>query len=782
MFRAVGIKLFFVAYDHMTCGNALENTYLCIEMKTIDRETVQKILDTADIVEVVSDFVHLRRRGANYIGLCPFHNERTPSFSVSRSKGICKCFSCGKGGSPVNFIMEHEQLSYWEALRYLAKKYHIEIQEHEVTDAERQEMNERQGMMEVNDFAMKHFEHNLADTPDGREIGLAYFRERGINEWAIKRFHLGYSLDKRDDLLSAAKAQGFNEKYLLDTGLCAKSERGTVYDRFKARVMYPVFTISGKVVAFGGRTLRTDKEVAKYVNSPESLIYSKSRELYGLYQAKQAIVRKDKCILVEGYMDVISMHQQGVENVVASSGTSLTQGQIRLIHRFTENVTVIYDSDPAGIKASLRGIDLLLAEGLNIKVLLLPEGDDPDSFAQSHSAAEVEDYLAAHEVDFIKFKMDILLKDCENDPVNRSKVLGSILQSIANIPMELTRSFYIKECSLKFGIDESVLLRQLNVDIAKLRETNARTAARLSATDSIASFAQEEAVQADALQKPASASASSEEPSPLDNERHTPQLADTSHPHAAVLEPQERALLRLVLKYGMLDLGEDFGCEENGSHIKVIDYVHEDLQVDDMHFSNALYQRIYDEAFKLRSDSWERDWNVCLEQAQLHRDEALRQGRAQLQQTASTMEDINIGEKKLTERCDEAYRVELHEYALNYIEKALVSHPDDLVRNMVTDLVIEKHKLSEIYFNNTKVESETDRLDDLVPRALIALKYDMARCYSEDLRKQMNALQKAPGGYDMEQILELMARQKQWQEFCASLASSIGERVYEPLR
>ena len=448
---------------------------------TIDRETVQRIIDTANIVEVVSDFVHLRRRGANYVGLCPFHSERTPSFSVSPSKGLCKCFSCGKGGSVIGFLMEHEQLTYVEALRWLAKKYHIEIEEHELTDDERREMNDRQAMMAVNDFALAHFEKNLTDTADGRDIGLSYFRGRGINDWAIKRFHLGYSLDRRDDLFRAALDAGHKEKYLVDTGLCIHTDKGSYYDRFKARVMFPVFTISGKVVAFGGRTLRKDKEVAKYVNSPESIIYSKSRELYGLYQAKQAIVKKDRCILVEGYMDVISMHQRGVENVVASSGTSLTQGQIRLIHRFTENVTVIYDSDAAGIKASLRGIDLLLAEGLNIKVLLLPDGDDPDSFAQSHTAEEVDRYISENEVDFIKFKMNILLADCSDDPIKRSKVLASILKSIANIPDEITRSIYIKECAIRFEIEEAVMLRQVNVEIASMKESNARQARRDSA-------------------------------------------------------------------------------------------------------------------------------------------------------------------------------------------------------------------------------------------------------------------------------------------------------------
>lgn len=745
-------------------------------MKTIDRETVQRILDTANIVEVVSDFVHLRRRGANYIGLCPFHSERTPSFSVSPSRGICKCFSCGKGGSPVNFIMEHEQLTYWEALRWLANKYHIEIQEHDITDDERREMNDRQGMMAANDFAMAHFEHNMQDTADGREIGLAYFRERGINDWAIKRFHLGYSLDKRNDLLNAAKEAGLNEKYLVDTGLCIRTDRGDLYDRFKARVMYPVFTISGKVVAFGGRTLRKDKEVAKYVNSPESLIYSKSRELYGLYQAKQAIVKKDKCILVEGYMDVISMHQQGVENVVASSGTSLTQGQIRLIHRFTENVTVIYDSDPAGIKASLRGIDLLLAEGLNIKVLLLPDGDDPDSFAQTHTSEQVEDYLQQNEVDFIKFKMDILLKDCDNDPVKRSKVLGSILQSIANIPVELTRSFYVKECALRFGIQEAVLLRQLKADIAKVRENAAKNEQRREAIASIGDAADGNAdAHADGDTTVSAENGKEQQPDSVSGDAH-----ETST-HASVLEPQERALLRLVVKYGMLPFCDAQDGEE-GAPINVLEYVREDLEVDNMSFSNPVFARVYAAAQALYDEEWSSAYAVHYEQALMRRTQTEQEGRTQLQKTAKTTEEINTGEIKLKEKCDAQFAADLQEFALNFLVRNLISHPDDEMRKVVTDLVAEKHQLSKIYYKTTKIETDVDRLGDLVPRALIALKYDMARCYAEDVRTRINDLQKSPGGYDLQEVLKLMEQQKKWQEFCARLATSIGERVYEPLR
>jgi DNA primase len=378
-------------------------------MRRIDPQTVRKILDTADIVEVVSDFVNLKRRGQNYVGLCPFHNERTPSFSVSKARGICKCFSCGKGGNTVNFIMEIEQLSYGEALRWLAKKYNIEIEEQELTPEQLAAASRRESMLALNDFALEHFQHNLTDHPDGQAIGLAYFRARGITDAAIKRFRLGYALEQRDALVSAARAKGYSDDLLAENGLCIRTEHGSLYDRFRGRVIYPVFALSGKVLAFGGRTLRKDKDVAKYVNSPESIIYSKSRELYGMYQARRAIVQQDKCILVEGYMDVISMSQRGIENVVASSGTSLTEGQIAMIHRFTNNVTVVYDSDAAGIKASLRGIDMLLAEGLNIKVMLLPEGDDPDSFAQSHTLEEIQAYMAENETDFLRFKAQVLL-------------------------------------------------------------------------------------------------------------------------------------------------------------------------------------------------------------------------------------------------------------------------------------------------------------------------------------------------------------------------------------
>ena len=428
----------------------------------IDQATVDKIIDSANILEVVSDFVTLRKRGVNYVGLCPFHDEKTPSFSVSPSKGICKCFSCGKGGSAVHFIMEHEQLSYYEALKYLAKKYNIEIEERELSDEEKQIKSDRESMLIVNSFAQEYFSNILFQHSEGRSVGLAYFHERGFRDDIIHKFALGYSLEQRDALAIEAKKRGYKEEYLLKTGLCLEGQNGYISDRFRGRVIFPVFSLSGKVLAFGGRVLRKSDKLAKYVNSPESEVYHKSNVLYGIYQAKQSIVKNDNCFLVEGYTDVLSMHQAGVENVVASSGTSLTPGQIRLIHRFTNNITVIYDGDAAGIKASLRGIDLILKEGMNIKVVLLPDGDDPDSFAKKQSASSFTEYIKNHEVDFIRFKTNLLLDSAGNDPIKRAELISDIVQSIAIIPDTIVRSVYTKECSRLMEISEEVLLREIN--------------------------------------------------------------------------------------------------------------------------------------------------------------------------------------------------------------------------------------------------------------------------------------------------------------------------------
>lgn len=741
---------------------------LKIAMKKIDRETVQKILDTAEIVDVVSDFVHLKRRGAGYIGLCPFHNERTPSFSVSKSKGICKCFSCGKGGSPVNFLMELEQMSYYDALRYLAKKYHIEIKEHEMTDKEREEATERESMLAVSEFALQHFESNLKNTEDGLDIGLSYFRERGINDASIKKFRLGYSLEKRDDLLSSAKAKGYNEKYLVSTGLCVQNEGGRIYDRFKGRVMYPILGISGKVLGFGGRTLRKDKDVAKYVNSPESVIYRKSYELYGLYQAKQAIVKKDKCILVEGYMDVISMSQSGVENVVASSGTSLTEGQIRLIHRFTENVTVIYDSDPAGIKASLRGIDMLLAEGLNIKVMLLPEGDDPDSFAQSHSTAELEEYLASHEQDFISFKTSILLQGAENDPVQRSKAITDIVGSISVIPDDITRALYIKECSRRLDIEERLLTRQVAKKITDRIEKETQQRQRQVAKQTL-----------DAIEDVEPQVVIDED---LQNEHQNTQPLQIDaiaigNKDSKFLEPYEREVLRYALKYGMLTICEL--CDENGntSPINVVQYIDSELKGDDMNFSNQDYAHVYEVLHEIIDAQFAIDYQQCVERLSAEREAMRLSGIAEIQQSAIDLADITRQEQILLQKCDNYYQSQLVDFCMMYIARVLVSSPNDVVRRITTNLVSDKYVLSKVHTKYAKIETEQDKLNELVPRAIYEWKDAILECQVRDVRAK---LKEASEAGDTQAMNILMNRNMELQKIKSEFAKYLGERIIAP--
>jgi DNA primase len=430
----------------------------------IDRNTVTRILDAADITEVVGDFLTLKKRGANYWACCPFHGEKTPSFSVSPAKGIFKCFGCGKAGNVVRFVMDHESMTYVESLKYLAKKYHIEVRERELTPEEQTVNNNRESMMVLSSYAQDYFSEQLWVHPDGQAIGLSYFRERGFTDKTIRKFQLGYALDRRSAFSAAALKAGYKREFLVGTGLSI--ERGEeLVDRFWGRVLFPIHSLSGRVIAFGGRTLRQDKSVPKYLNSPESEIYSKSFVLYGIFQAKNAIVRAQKCYLVEGYTDVLSMHQAGVENVVASSGTSLTTEQIRLIKRFTPNVTVLYDGDAAGIKASLRGIDMLLEEGMNVKVALFPDGEDPDSFARKHSSAELEAFLTDNERDFISFKTKLLNDDAKNDPLRRSELIKDVVRSIGAIPDAITRTVYVRECSRMLDIGEDVLL----TEVAKLR-------------------------------------------------------------------------------------------------------------------------------------------------------------------------------------------------------------------------------------------------------------------------------------------------------------------------
>lgn len=546
----------------------------------IDQATVEKIIDAANILDVVSDFVSLRRRGVNYVGLCPFHDEKTPSFSVSPSKGICKCFSCGKGGSPIHFIMEHEQMSYYEALKYLAKKYNIEIQERELSDEEKKAQGDRESMLILNSFAQEYFSNLLFNHLEGKSIGMAYFRERGFRDDIIKKFKLGYALEQRDALSSEALKSGYKKEYLLKTGLCFESQSGQMNDRFRGRVIFPVFSLSGKVIAFGGRVLKKDDKTAKYVNSPESEVYHKSNELYGIFQAKQSIVKNDGCFLVEGYTDVLSMHQAGIENVVASSGTSLTPGQIRLIHRFTNNITVLYDGDAAGIKASLRGIDLILKEGMNIKVVLLPDGDDPDSFSKKQSAASFTEYIKSHETDFIRFKTNLLLESAGDDPIKRAALISDIVQSIAIIPDTIIRSVYIKECSRLLEVDEQVLIKEVNktryLQIQKEKE---------GSTPSLPVGQDSNTINEAIAQKVTTENNANKE------------KAQEKPTSALPLDRYERTLIRYIVRYG-----EDllFSMTENDSNetvqYQVATYIDKDLKEDDISLKNPFYAQILKEA------------------------------------------------------------------------------------------------------------------------------------------------------------------------------------------
>ena len=429
----------------------------------IDRETVDRIYAAANIVDIIGDYVTLKRKGVNYQACCPYHNEKTPSFVVSPSKGVYKCFGCGKGGNAVTFLMEHENITYPEALKMVAKRYGIEVREKELSEAEIRRNDDRESMFVLNGWAAEYFANYLHRETEGQSVGLAYFRQaRGLTDATIRKFGLGFCPAKGDRMSKDALAAGYKKEFLLSTGLSLARERdGSLYDRFRDRVIFPVHNISGRVVAFGGRTLRTDKTVAKYQNSPESEIYSKKRELYGLYFAKRAIQQQDFAIMVEGYLDVISMHQAGIENVVASSGTSLTTEQIRLLGRFTKNITVIYDGDSAGIHASLRGIDMILKEGMNVRVVLLPEPEDPDSFARSHTASEVQAYIRDHERDFLEFKANLLLQDAEGDPIRKAALIGDMVQSIAQIPDPIQRSVYVKECARIMDIDENILISEV---------------------------------------------------------------------------------------------------------------------------------------------------------------------------------------------------------------------------------------------------------------------------------------------------------------------------------
>ena len=564
----------------------------------IPKETVDRILDAAQIVDVVGDFVSLKRRGANFIACCPFHNEKTPSFYVSPAKGIFKCFGCGKSGTAVGFVMEHESLSYVEALKYLAKRYNIEVVEKEESADEIARRQRSESLHLVSEFAAGFFRDCLK-TGEGRAVGYAYFKSRKLEDATIDKFGLGWSPSGRHVLADAAKDAGYKEEFLIDTGLCVKRDDGRLLDRFYDRVMFPIHSVSGRVIAFGGRTLKTDKSVAKYVNSPETEIYVKSRSLYGIYFAKNEISRQDRCYLVEGYLDVISMHQLGITNVVASSGTSLTVEQIRLIRKFTSNITIIYDGDYAGIHAALRGIGLVLKEGMNVKVVLLPDGDDPDSYSHKHTLAEVKDFIGTHEQDFIGFKSDILLGEAGNDPLKKADLINDIADTIAQIPDPVKRSVYVESCSTRFNIDPGILSGRINrtrgemlLEDRKREEREKRqrqTADVTNAADSRESDQSESQAAMTAGDAPAVTPVS-----PLMND--------------PFLAPSERELLGFILNNGEdtlnFETDSDLYTQEP---MTVADFIDCSLRDDNEVFSNDIYRKVYDIYFELYEEGLSQD-------------------------------------------------------------------------------------------------------------------------------------------------------------------------------
>lgn len=560
----------------------------------IDQATKDRILDAVRIEEVIGDFVSLRKKGANYWGICPFHQDKNPSMSVSTTRGIFKCFSCGKAGNAVTFVMEHERLSYWEALKYLAAKYHIEVKEREETPEEQASRMKYESLLVVSEYAQRFYQDVLWNDARGRAIGLSYFRERKFTDETIRKFGLGYAPVREPSLCVDAIRKGYKKEYLVESGLAVERENGDLADRFYDRVMFPIYSISGRVIAFGGRTLRTDKSVAKYVNSAQTEIYDKSHSLYGLFQAKSAIGRADKCILVEGYADVISMHQSGIENVVASSGTSLTEGQIRLIKRFTTNITLMYDGDAAGIKAALRGTDLILQEGMHVKVVLLPPEDDPDSYAKAHSTAEILEYIEEHECDFVNFKSDVLAKDMEHDPIQKARLISEIIQTVSVIPDPILRSVYVETVANRFGQKEDTILQK----VSELREKRRSQEQRFH---------------------PQAGGSLAEEEEYVPEEDFVPEEIPASAGEYSItngyLAEQEREIAYYLLKFGkyplytpeQMEVALSSGKEAAPENMTVETFIRRSMEDDGLMFANRIYKELYDEYFSLSASLSQED-------------------------------------------------------------------------------------------------------------------------------------------------------------------------------
>ena len=608
----------------------------------IDSRTIDRIMDAANIVDVVSDFVTLRKSGMNYKGLCPFHDDRTPSFSVSPSKGIYKCFSCGKAGNAANFIMEHEQMTYPEALKWLARKYHIEVEERELTPEEKQQENERESIFIVNEWAANYFNDILLNNPDGQAIGMAYFRSRGFRDDIISKFRLGFALNKKDALVNTARKRGYRDEYLAISGLCVKRDDGSLYDRFAGRVIFPWIGVGGKVTAFGGRLLdsRTKGVAQKYVNSPDSSVYHKDHELYGIFQAKKAISKEDCVYMVEGYTDVISMHQCGIENVVANSGTALSVFQIRLLHRFTKNVVLLYDGDEAGIHAALRGTDMMLSEGMNIKVLLLPDGDDPDSFARKHTAEDFRNYVSSHQQDFMSFKTDVLLKGVD-DPIKRSEAISSIIKSISVIEDQIVRATYIKQCALDIGIAEQTLINEMNKFIRHERDEKIKRNEREKAREE----------QAGHVEKVISVPSSN-----------------------LLVAKVEKLIIQMVVRHGEEMVFHDIEGEDGTKYdLTVAEYIYYDLAEDGLRMGNELYSYMLEEAV-----SFIQQGKTGL------RDYFMKHPNVEVSQLATILSEdsYQLSESMKLQLGEERLRGQVLHLLLDYRDRLIKARMDEVRKNM----------------------------------------------------------------------------------------------------
>lgn len=757
----------------------------------IDPATVERIKSTANIVEVVGDYVHLIRRGSNYMGLCPFHNERTPSFSVNQRGNFCYCFSCKKGGSPVNFIMEKEGLTYHEALLHLARRYGIEVQERELTSEERARQSAREAMLVANEWAMQKMQEDLTQTEEGRDVGLQYFTHRGVTDEAMKAFRLGYAIDRGTYLTEAAKKAGFDIEVFKKLGLTGVSQQGREYDRFRGRVIFPILNTAGKAIAFGGRDLKGG--LAKYVNSPESDLYKKSNELYGIFQAKGTIVSENKCYLVEGYMDVIGMWQSGLRNVVASSGTALTDGQIAMIHRFTDNITLIYDGDAAGIKASLRGIDMLLSHKMNVKVLLLPDGDDPDSFARKHSAEEFRKYVAEHETDIIRYKAQVLLSDISNDPQKRITAVNSVVESIAHIADPVARDIYVQECSSILGVPDVTIAKSVAKAryalVERLKKERERKEINRKYPDnspnSRASFegdsvppdsffadmqADEEAARKGGHSVLTTIESNLSSESGSEGEKK-PVIG--RQPDINPLKPLEESVIKYCVRYGYLHFC-DFTADDGQQYqMSVVDFVEDDLEVDAITFKTPVYSRIF-EILKNARESFDRELEKVT--ASLNREFGqLRQdGYSEIANGDFNMDQIKQAEKKLEEKLDGEYNSRLLEFIREYPGKLLCSHEDDEVRNTAIELVCEKHQLSAIYQKEGVYESEEDRITVLVPRAITEWKSEMLNLKIKGLIKEFHDIS-STGNKEEEKKIQLEL--SKLLALRSQVAKDIGERI-----